>query len=154
MQRNSVTTFTSESVCSGHPDKICDQISDAILDEVLRQDPKGRTAIECLAGNNKLIIAGEIGGKAKVDYKKIARDQIRRLGYTYSTFHFSDKSPIDVYVHEQSQEIAVGVKKKGAGDQGMMFGFACRETVSLMPIPIMMTHALVKRWVLLGKKKS
>src|SRR3989338_3253903 len=139
------TTFTSESVCAGHPDKICDQISDAILDAVLVQDPQGRTAIECLAGNNRLIIAGEIGAKAKVDFKKIAREQITRLGYTDPKFNFSDQSPIEDYVHEQSPEIAVGVKKKGAGDQGMMFGFACRETKSLMPIPITIAHALTKK---------
>lgn len=139
------TTFTSESVCAGHPDKICDQISDAVLDAVLTQDPKGRTAIECLAGNNRLIIAGEIGTKAKIDFKKIAREQIKRLGYTDPKFRFSDKSPIEVYVHQQSEEIAMGVKKKGAGDQGMMFGFACNETKELMPLPILMAHAIAKR---------
>lgn len=140
-----ITTFTSESVCAGHPDKICDQISDAILDAVLAQDPYGRTGIECLAANNRLIIAGEIGARVKVDYKEIARNQIKRLGYTDPKFNFSDKSPIDVFVHEQSPEISVGVKKKGAGDQGMMFGFACKETESFMPLPITIAHALVKR---------
>lgn len=144
MIKNGNTTFTSESVCAGHPDKICDVVSDAILDEVLKQDPKGRTAVECLATDNRLIIAGEIGSKAKVDFKKVAREQIRRLGYIVPGFGFSDKSPINCFLHQQSAEIAVGVKKKGAGDQGMMFGFACRETSELMPMPIMIAHSLVR----------
>ena len=139
------TTFTSESVCAGHPDKICDQISDAILDAVLTQDSQGRTAIECIAGMNRVIIAGEIGSRAKVDFEQIARDQIKRLGYTDPKYRFSYKSPIEVYVHQQSEEIAVGVKKKGAGDQGMMFGYACKETTELMPLPIMIAHGLTKR---------
>ncbi len=137
--------ITVESVTSGHPDKICDQISDAILDAVLTQDPKGRTAVECLAADDRLIIAGEIGSKASLDFKKVAREQIRRLGYTVPSFGFSDKSPIDCFLHQQSAEIAVGVKKKGAGDQGMMFGFACNETKVYMPLPIMIAHALTKK---------
>ncbi len=137
--------FTSESVASGHPDKICDSISDAILDAVLEQDPKGRVAVETVAAWNKLILVGEVTTNAKIDFKKIARERIKSLGYTDPLFNFSDKSPIEVKIHEQSREIAAGVDKLGAGDQGMMFGFACKDTKSLMPAPIILAHGLVKR---------
>ncbi len=142
--RNTQKIFTSESVCAGHPDKICDQISDAILDEVLRHDPYGRVAVEVLAGFNKLVIAGEVTTKAPVDFEKIAREQIKRLGYTHDRYGFSYFLPIDTNVHVQSNEIAAGVDSEGAGDQGMMFGFACKETPSFMPLPITLAHELTQ----------
>ncbi|KKP79817.1 MAG: S-adenosylmethionine synthase [Candidatus Levybacteria bacterium GW2011_GWB1_35_5] len=137
--------FTSESVCSGHPDKICDSISDSILDEVLKQDKFGKVAVETLAGFNRVVIAGEVTANAKVNFDLVARKRIRDLGYTDPYFNFSDKSPVEVYIHEQSREIARGVNKKGAGDQGMMFGFACNETKTLMPLPITIAHRLTQR---------
>jgi len=139
------TYFTSESVCAGHPDKICDAISDAILDEALAQDPNTRAGIETVAGANQISLFGEIKTIAKLDYENIVRSKIKELGYTNPEWGFSDKSNLSNFIHQQSPEIAIGVDADGAGDQGMMFGFACTETPELLPLPIVLAHALTKR---------
>ncbi len=138
--------FTSESVTEGHPDKMADQISDAVLDAVLEQDPEGRVACEVLVTTGLCVVAGEIRTTASVDVPKVARTVINEIGYTDSAYGFDGNTcGIINALQSQSPDIAMGVDTGGAGDQGLMFGFACDETPELMPLPIMLAHKLVRR---------
>lgn len=139
-----VTRFASESVCAGHPDKVADQISDAIVDAVLAQDPSGRTAVETLVAHDKIVIAGEINTTASIDVEQIVKNEVVRLGYTNPSWGFSSESPVENVLHKQSPEIAVGVDDFGAGDQGLMFGYATNETAEFLPLPIAIAHALTR----------
>ena len=148
------TFFTSESVTCGHPDKVCDQIADRILDELLKQDSSSRSAIEVTCATDQVHIFGEVTTKAQVDYEAVARDVIAQIGYTAPGLGFdANGCRITVDLHAQSPDIAMGISRNneeealnaGAGDQGIMFGYACRETESLMPLPIELAHSLAKR---------
>jgi S-adenosylmethionine synthetase len=147
--------FTSESVTEGHPDKIADQISDAVLDEVMRQDPKGRVACETLVTTGLAVVAGEITTSAHVDYDQLVRDTIRGVGYDRAKYGYDGETcAVMCAVKRQSKDIAMGVDTGGAGDQGLMFGFACDETPELMPMPIQLAHQLTHKLSELRKSRK